>query len=263
MDALFEPSPSQSLTESDEQLSIDNRSVKRRLSDVSSSPPTSQEQCSSFDPNWANQMLVQLGISNLRLEEDRCQRAREENVVIKALDSHAFIRGMSHSLSQYERMGQAAKEESIPYAGHPWGKKPNALFRALLFRFYSVLQDAFAAYQDSSQDVVQAWQIIKQAAQLAHAGDSSVMSTRCFKVALKEGADAGSTKWIFASSRMPHVIAAFRVLQQGKIFESAGVCIENDTAPRSNTSKKIHALMFGSGKGGKSAGKGKAKTKRK
>ena len=67
--------------------------------------------------------------------------------------------------------------------------------------------------------------------------------------------DAGSSKWIVASQRMPEVITALRTLQKYKLLESLGVVIEDDAAPRSNASKKLHQLMFGKG-----AGKGAGKT---
>ena len=74
----------------------------------------------------------------LQVSEEARHRARSENVVIQADSKHVFMRSMESSAKAYSNEGVAARA-TLDFKGHPWGKKPDAMFRALLVRLSEVL----------------------------------------------------------------------------------------------------------------------------
>jgi len=158
----------------------------------------------------------------------------------------------------YVLTGKQEKEKSDPFLGHPWGKKPNAMLRALLVCFTENFASPVAASFKDNAEIQGAWGVILHAARLARAGDPSIISTRCFRVQLQD-ASVVRSRWIFAAQRLAEVVSAFQVLQKHHVTDELGVIVDDDTAPKSGTSQKIHNLIYGA----TSKGSGRGRIKRK
>ena len=95
MEALFAaPLPAMTEDATDASMTVD-KGTKRRLTTLGCKEISTVTPAASFGTAWATDMLMQLAVSNLRLQEEKCQRSREENVTIKASDTHVFMKGMA------------------------------------------------------------------------------------------------------------------------------------------------------------------------
>jgi hypothetical protein len=175
---------------------------------------------------------------------------------------------MKYSVSQYDEAGKTAKKESKKRP-HPNGKRPNALFRAVLFQLGKVLNDlnvadAVVKLGEAERMVAQqALQALLTAAANAPKSTCPFTAKRCFQVSVKDQSamaeeEGKEVKWIFASGRHPDLINALRSLGGCKVLEQFGIYVEDDHGPLSAPTKRIQKLMFGDGDGAGRAKRGGA-----
>ena len=199
-----------------------------------------------IDGKWATELLLALSKEVIHLSEEKCHRARLENISICVKPDHAFNQGMECSAAAYSSSGEEARKRlGNDYKGHPMGKKPDAYARSLLFRLVSA-----AKFPDTiEEDVEGAWQTLAAASAKIVQGDTTIKAKCCFQVVDKETEE---TKWIvnFASVS---IAEALRVLQRTKVLAAQGIRIEDDRAPQSKSTRLIYQFT--------SKGKGKGKGK--
>eukprot|EP00930_Biecheleria_cincta_P014297 TRINITY_DN12365_c0_g1_i5.p1 TRINITY_DN12365_c0_g1~~TRINITY_DN12365_c0_g1_i5.p1 ORF type:complete len:278 (+),score=41.75 TRINITY_DN12365_c0_g1_i5:81-914(+) len=178
----------------------------------------------------------------LQLSEEARHRARSENIVIQAETEHVFMRSMESSATAYSDKGTTARS-TLDFKGHPWGKKPDAMFRALLVRFSEMLNSDVCKHLtmqgDASKMLQAALDTIGYYAGLAHEHSPEVTVVRCFRVNLEDG----SRKWIFFST-LEDLMKAFRTLRVAHFLADVGLKIDYDGAPRNEQSKIIHRLLY-------------------
>jgi hypothetical protein len=208
------------------------------------------------DWQWAMSLLKALGKGYLYHEETLRSIMRDTNITIRASSSHSFSRGMEQSLSACLQTGEEAKGNE--QKGHPLGKKPDALFRALVHRLYEYAVAVNVKELISKQPIEAqaelslAFKTIEDfAAKVCHGENGrTIKAARCFKVPLEK---SGEIKWIFACPRFPDLVNAIRTVQRSQLLNANGLFIADDHAPQCTPSKDVKSLLYGKGKG-----KGKA-----
>eukprot|EP00930_Biecheleria_cincta_P090380 TRINITY_DN7974_c0_g1_i4.p1 TRINITY_DN7974_c0_g1~~TRINITY_DN7974_c0_g1_i4.p1 ORF type:complete len:212 (-),score=22.02 TRINITY_DN7974_c0_g1_i4:408-1043(-) len=177
-------------------------------------------------------------------------------MVIKVPPKHIFNLGMQESTNCYDQVGSDARKQDCIFQGNPYGKRPDAMFRAILVRLVQCIDANASATADSagskqcSSDITPL-QIIRDASQRAMLEPSHVCAMRCFKVQVQEsGID--DVKWIFCSASETAVVQASRLLRDRGTILAPGIFLDYDSAPRGRRPKKIHHLLaslsFGSAK---------------
>ena len=220
------------------------QSKKRVLEDHSAADPEKTGIGGS-----ARQLLGEVAKGYLELCENERHRSRDENMVIKVSPKHIFNLGMQESINFYDQAGNDARKQDCTFQGNPYGKRPDAMFRAILVRLVQCI-DANAsatAIADSAGSKqcscdITPLQVIRDASQRAMLEPSRVCAMRCFKVQVQEsGIDY--VKWIFCSASETAVMQTLRLLRdQGEIL-APGIFLDYDSAPRGGRSKKIHHLL--------------------
>mmetsp|Transcript_86446 Transcript_86446/g.185285 ORF Transcript_86446/g.185285 Transcript_86446/m.185285 type:complete len:264 (-) Transcript_86446:15-806(-) len=244
----------------------DGQGVKRRAVDASAD---GNETVMGLRKQQEILMAVSKGL--LQVTEDQRHRSREENLVLKAKADNPFCLGMDESIEAYDKVGKTARE-SDSFKGHPGGKRPDALFRALLVRVLQVMQLHKTEIETKLQSMPEvesgalqaALKTIELNAHMASQENCCIKATRCFKVVIGKSDDAEDLeaevihKWIFFSAVETDLMQAFRLLRKCSFFQVFGLSVEEDGAPRSGFTKKLHQLIYGgNGARGKNGGKKK------
>mmetsp|Transcript_69513 Transcript_69513/g.155929 ORF Transcript_69513/g.155929 Transcript_69513/m.155929 type:complete len:245 (+) Transcript_69513:82-816(+) len=210
-----------------------------------------------------SELLMALAKGFLQQQEEARNRSRDENMVIRTSSNHPFAQSMEESICHYEKLGEEARGKE-DFVGHPMGKRPNALFRAVLVRFMQwiaskerEIEALLGAQGPQGEKVKGAIGCLKGYADLAAQESCQMFVTRCFRVKVGEG-DEECHKWIFHTSSEVDIMQSFRMIRTSGLFASLEeLSLEVDGAPRSGQSKKIHELVYGKKgprKGGKAAG---------
>lgn len=233
--------------------------LKRALDDRPAAFPDKPEITAS-----AHQLLSEVSRGYLELAEEVRHRSRDENVVVKVMLGHIFDFGMQESLCFYNNARRQARNDSKIYKGNPLGKRPDALFKALLVRFVQcldehqdkgkVVENTFASYE------VLAIQAIRDASQRAHAEHSRITAMRCFRIQIEDNA-VQFVKWIFLSSSENAVMQAFRLLRDRGTVLVPGLLLDYDATPGSGRSKKTFNLLEALSLGGSPGSKSKSSSK--
>ena len=80
-------------------------------------------------------LVIALAKLTLQHEQERQNRARSENVVLQASASHPMMQRLEAMLEMYDQDGKTARaNQGDQYVGHTQGKRPDALFRGVLYR---------------------------------------------------------------------------------------------------------------------------------
>ena len=89
--------------------SATDRQVRRKHSQVGED--TVKEKIGAkHSAEWMESAVKELTKSNLYLERARCEEARDDNIVVRTAESHAFAQGMKYSVFQYDEAGKAAAQ---------------------------------------------------------------------------------------------------------------------------------------------------------
>ncbi|CAK0821997.1 unnamed protein product [Prorocentrum cordatum] len=159
------------------------------------------------------------------------------------------------------------REKEDEFEGHPWGKRPDAQMKMVLYRITEALQANEAAVEAAIQqgpDPSATKQAVKCIAEWStRVQDTTTIfhATRCFMVTTQDTANHEVKKWIFATCHHPELQQAFMQLRDNGGALAAGLLLERDTAPRSKAAKTVERLAFKAGKQGKTKGKGSKRQK--
>ena len=212
----------------------------------------------------ASRLLGEVARGYLDLTEEQRHRSRDENVVIKIRHGHAFDLGMQDSINFYDNAGKQARKDSGSFKGNPIGKRPDAMFKAVLVRFVQCndAHTAQATGPDSmyTPDEVSAFRTIREASQRAITEHSHLVAMRCFRIQVEDDG-VQFVKWIFFSTSETAVMQAFRLLRDHGTVLTPGLLLDYDSTPRSGRSKKIHNLLEALSLGGTRESKGKPSRK--
>ena len=218
----------------------------------------------SMDKNLLKNMAKLL----LQHEDSIRVNSRDDNVVLEIDEKHMLFKAMEDSSEAYQKEGTKAREEAATngttFMGNPQGKKPDALFRSLLFHIGKHLDNLQAKIAEQQPPPTP--QLVEALDHLVSTGSKapqkdSYQSSRCFKVPVR---DSAKVRWIFAASRHPDVIASFRTVMKHKdSMDILGFQLCDDFAPRSRAAKAIEATVFAENGSGASSGKGNGKKKQR
>ena len=202
------------------------------------------------------ELLKAVAEATLMLDRFRCEEVRSANIVIKALSSSGFAVGMESSLATYEEAGKKARADvdEEEYRGNPYGKRPDAMIKAVVVRLSQQLAVNEVVAKISQLDASIKTVTEAAASRLLEDGNeaqspsSTLKGKRCFRVNLS---DEHSVKWIFSAVRNERIMEDIRVLGQSRILEQSGIEIMEDHAPMSASARKIQALLHGKGGNGR------------
>ena len=184
-------------------------------------------------------------------------------MVIKIMPGHVFDRGMQESISFYDSAGKEAHKDSVVFKGNPLGKRPDAMFKAVLVRFDQCLSEHAEKVKDVDSHRTEeqiAFQTLQDAARRATADHSRITAMRCFRIQAEEDG-IQIVKWIFFSSSETAVMQAFRLLRDRGTVLAPGLLLDYDATPRSGRSKKIHGMLAALSLGGARESKSTSSTK--
>ena len=168
--------------------------------------------CSSID------LMIALAKLTLQYEQERQNRARSENFVLEAM------------VGMYEQEGKTTRaNQGDHYAGHPQGKRPDALFRGVLYWLVESVrenQQAIEQRLQTDEPVAAALKRVLQVGEQA-AQNRDLKALRCFRVKSKDEAGQDVVRWIFAPSRQQQLADDLWTLREAKTLgASAGVPTE-------------------------------------
>ena len=175
-----------------------------------------------------------------------------------------------HYKEQGDKAWEKAQKEGEQFLGNPLGKKPVALFQALLFRMAElaeaegVAEEVLKKYvaksvaagaeegEEKAKERVQRVMLQLVATGKA-ASKKPVRTTRCFmvsyvEVAEEEDDEVEMVKWV-AATPDPAVNSLLEEIRDMNLFEPVGVTLVHDFGPRTKEAKAIAKLAFGKGKG--------------
>ena len=221
----------------------------------------------------------------LKLDVERAQAHRDRNVVLAMKSNNNLAVKMQWCMEQYKSAGgkawEKAQEEGEEYMGNPMGKRPVALFRALLFRLAEVCEAEGAVdmlvqkyvekmmAENSTTDEAaktrakeRAQRVLSSLVQTGkEASQHPVRTTRCFTVNYTEVGDvddaeeeAEMTKWV-AATPDPQVHALLDEIRTMNLLAPLHIHFMDDFGPRTKEAKAIAKIAFGKGKG-KGRGRG-------
>mmetsp|Transcript_292 Transcript_292/g.732 ORF Transcript_292/g.732 Transcript_292/m.732 type:complete len:247 (-) Transcript_292:346-1086(-) len=213
----------------------------------------------------AKELLQALAKGHLQLVEENRHRSRDENIMIQVKGEHVLAQGMESSIEKYDEMGKEARGKVAnmsQYRGHPEGKRPDALFRALLVRICqcleakaTVIEEKLSSLAAEGGKIRQHLGVIQSYGNAAMKEGCPLRCTRSFRI--KQGEDIDEVhKFIFFSASEPDLMSAFRMLRASQFLDCIDISLEVDGAPRSGHSKRIHDMVYGSGHRGAQKGGG-------
>ena len=197
------------------------------------------------------ELLTQVARGYLELKEDVGQRARDENPVARVSEIHPLALGMAQSIEHYDNIGKENKPNQPGYHGHPLGKRPDAMMKALIVRVIQLVESEDKKVQLELQaqeplaraSLENAISLIsEQAVKILHSS-SDLRATRCFRVLCDTSEHTVEHKFIFFMSSETALMNAFRILRDAGFGHSFGFFLERDTAPRGGRSKRVHQLL--------------------
>ncbi|CAK0847721.1 unnamed protein product [Prorocentrum cordatum] len=192
--------------------------------------------------------------------------ARDDNFTLTLKEGAKIEMALEQGYQHYVDEGKKAREGDN-FRGHPEGKKPDALFRMIIFRLaeavqndlenvrHAIGQGPFATKALEGLNVLLCW------GPLIQDKDTMVKSTRCFEVALTEGGE-NQVRWTWACNHHIDLKNALTVLRLDNGLTAANIMLGHDHGPRSKAAKQLEQLAF---KGGADTGEkgGAKKPKRK
>ena len=148
----------------------------------------------------------------------------------------------------YEQEGKNTRiSQGDHYAGHPEGKRPDALFRGVLYRLAESvrenLQTIEQRLQKEEMTAAALKRILKMEKQAAQNRDLKAL--RCFQVKSEDEAGQDIIRWIFAPSRQ-QLADDLWILREAKTLEPLQIYLQEDFAPKTKAAKQVHQLAFGS-----------------
>ena len=148
--------------------------------------------------------MIALAKLTLPHEQERQNRARSENVVLQASASHPMMQRLEAMVEMYEQEGKTTRaNQGNHYTGHPQGKRPDALFRGVLYRLAESVQvnpQAFEQRLQTEETVAAALKRVLKVGEQA-AQNRDLKALRCFRVKSKDDARQDIVRWIIAPSR--------------------------------------------------------------
>ena len=175
---------------------------KRVLDDECKTPYAAPQTHQSSNPSLfqgsssqARELLTEVARGYLELSEQACHRARDENLVLKVpAETSVFAAAMDDSISAYNETGKQEKLQTQSFKGHPLGKRPDALMKAVIVRFSQLLdrnaldvQAEVKAMQTNDRAIAESnLNVIHAASRSIQTGLSNIRATRCFRVRCKD-----------------------------------------------------------------------------
>lgn len=213
------------------------------------------------------QLLRALAKLTLQLEGERRSHARDDNFVVQYAQGGPLDEALKYTVQQYEETGRKAREGE-GFMGHPEGKRPDALFRGLLFRLQQQVAakpEAFNNGFTSSTEPVRT-EILGALGVLKLWGDMAgsekgkeIRATRCFNLAANA---EGKVKWVFAIKQHEVLERAFSCLREHMVLEAIEVDLLVDHAPQSKAAKEVQKLAFTDSGGPRARGRGGGQQKK-
>ena len=173
--------------------------------------------------------------------------------------------GASGSQDDPKGKGKGRDKGKDEFKGHPWGKRPDALMKMVLYRVSEALQNneeavkAAIAQGPDPEATVKAMKTILEWGGKVQEPETIFHATRCFVITTDDAEGNEVKKWIFAVCHHSELHQSFETLRDNGGGRAAGLQLERDSAPRSQAAKKVEKLAFHEGKGAK----GKANAKKR
>ena len=137
----------------------------------------------------------------------------------------------------------ARANQGDKYVGHTQGKRPDALFRGVLYRLaenvrenQQVIEQRLQTEEMFAAALKRVLKVGEQAAQNRH-----LKALRCFRVKSKDEAGQDIVRWIFAPSRQRQLTEDLWTLRETKTLEP----LLEDFTPRTKAAKQVQQVGFG------------------
>ncbi|CAK0902821.1 unnamed protein product [Prorocentrum cordatum] len=198
--------------------------------------------------------------------------SREDNFTLTMAADDPVQVALATSEDSYNRKGKQAREEAEEgeYKGHPDGKKPDFLLRAVIFRITEAAEaksqevKAAAGSGAMAQQAAAALDTLAKYKAIAQNPQARVVATRCFHGTVKPS-DGGmdeekddDVRWIFAMNSHRELKDALETLRVNGCLAAARLNLGYDHGPKSGVAKEIETTVFRR-KGAKGDSKKKAK----
>ena len=173
-----------------------------------------------------NDLVIALAKLTLQHEQERQNRAPSENVVLQASASHPMMQRLEALVEMYDQ------EEKTARANHTQGKRPDALFRGVLYRLAENVRE--------NQQVVEQRLLTEKMVAAALNGYSRWENKQCrtetgrlfvaseSNPRTKLGRDI--VWWIFAPSRQRQLTEDLWTLREAKTLEPLQVHLRGQTS---------------------------------
>ena len=186
----------------------------------------------TMQPN--SNLVIALAKLTLQHEQERQNRARSENVVLQASVSHPMMQRLEAMVEMYDREGKTARaNQGDQYVGHTQGKRPDALFRGVLYRLAENVRENQQVIEQRLQTEEMVAAALKRVLKVGEqaAQNRDLKALRCFRVKSKDETEQDIVRWIFAPSRQRQQTEDLWTLRE--------------VAPRTKAAKQVQQLAFG------------------
>ncbi|CAK0865501.1 unnamed protein product [Prorocentrum cordatum] len=236
----------------------------KRGAEALAAPPSEAASSTDGAPNGKLQNLMCRML--LQHEAAHQSAARDDNFTLTLKEGVKIEMALEQGYQHYVDAGKKAREGDN-FRGHPEGKKPDALFRMIIFRLAEAAQNDLENVKQAigqgplATEPLEGMNVLLRREPLVQDKDMMVKSTRCFKVALTEGGE-NHVRWIWACNHHVDLKFALTMLRLNNGLSAANIMLGHDHGPRSKAAKQLEQLAF---KGGAKTGEkgGTKKPKRK
>ena len=153
----------------------------------------------------------------------------------------------SHGRDLRSRWENGESQPGDQNVGHTQGKRPDALFRGVLYKLAENVRENQQVIEQrlQTEEIVAAAlkRVLKVGEQAAQNRDLKAL--RCFRVKSKDEAVQDIVRWIFAPSRQRQLTEDLWTLREAKTLEPPQVHLLEDVAPRTKAAKQVQQLAFG------------------
>ena len=193
-------------------------------------------------------LVIALAKLTLHHEQERQNRTRSENVVLQASASHPMMQRLEAMVEMYDQEGKTARaNQGDQYAGHTQGKRPDALFRGVLYRLAENVRENQQVVDQRLQTEEMVAAALKRVLKVEEqaAQNRDLKALRCFRVKSKDEAGQDIVRWIFAPSRQRQPTEDLWTLREARTLEPLQVHLLEEFAPRTKAAKQVQQLAFG------------------
>eukprot|EP00959_Pyramimonas_sp_CCMP1952_P111084 2323833-Pyramimonas_sp.AAC.1 len=151
----------------------------------------------------------------LQHEDNLRNQSRDVNIVLTNRADSKVQMALEAGVDEYNAVGKKEREKEDEFKGHPWGKRPDAQMKMVLYRITEALQANEAAVEAAIQQgpdpgaTKQAVKCIAEWSTRVQDTTKIFHATRCFMVTTQDTANHEVKKWIFAICHHPELQQAF------------------------------------------------------